>query len=260
MQAGELAIGFGVRVSRTVDVAKIAKACGFDWLFIDMEHGAFDLETAAQMSVAALDAGVTPIVRVPGHEHYHATRVLDSGGMGIVVPHVDTPEQAHRVAENCRFPPLGRRSVAGVLPQLGYESMPTAEIMRRANEITLLVVMLETEEAIANADAIAATPGIDVVLIGTSDLSAEMGIAGQFTHARVEAAYAKTIAATRKHGKFAGMGGIYDHAIMSKYIGMGAQFILGGADLSFLMAGARDRAKFVRSLDAAAAKKGAAAS
>ncbi|HKC44523.1 MAG TPA: aldolase/citrate lyase family protein, partial [Burkholderiales bacterium] len=94
LAAGGLAIGLGLRLARTVDIATIAKACDYDWLFIDMEHGSLDVDRAAQIAVAALAVGVTPIARVPGPEHYHASRLLDAGAQGIVVPHVDTAAQA----------------------------------------------------------------------------------------------------------------------------------------------------------------------
>ena len=105
--------------------------------------------------------------------------------------------------------------------------------------------MLETPAAIANADAIAAVPGIDVLLIGTSDLTMEMGIPGQLQHPDVVAAYETVIAACNKHGKWAGMGGVYVEEPMRRYIGMGARMVLSGNDLSLLMAAATQRAKFV---------------
>ena len=115
LEAGELAIGVGLRQARTVDIGKAMKTCGFDWLFIDMEHNAMDVDMAVQISVAAQDAGITPIVRVPGYQHFHATRVLDGGAQGIVVPHVDTVEVAAQMVANTKYPPLGQRSVTGAL-------------------------------------------------------------------------------------------------------------------------------------------------
>jgi 2-keto-3-deoxy-L-rhamnonate aldolase RhmA len=248
LAAGELALGMGLRQARTVDTAMIAKTCDFDWLFIDMEHSAMDVDTAAQLAVAGLGAGVTPLIRVPGHEHHHATRLLDAGAQGVVVPHVDTVEEAERVVSYCKYPPLGHRSVAGAQPQLGFRAMPVAEATRLVNEEILVVVMLETPLAISNAEAIAAVKGVDVLLIGTNDLCAEMGIPGQFTDARVEAAYKTVIEACRAHGKHPGMGGVYEPALLQKYIGMGMRFILSGSDIAFMMAGARERTGFLRAL------------
>jgi 2-keto-3-deoxy-L-rhamnonate aldolase RhmA len=213
-----------------------------------MEHSSINLDTAAQIAMASLPLGITPIVRVPGKEHHHASRILDAGAQGIVVPHVDTVAEAERAVAYCKYPPVGHRSVMGALPQFAYGSVPVGEATSSANNETLVIVMLETPSAIANAEAIAAVPGLDVVLIGTNDLCAEMGIPGQFADTKVEDAYRTVVAACRKHGKHPGMGGVYEPALMEKYIGYGMRFILSGGDLSFLMAGARERANFLRGL------------
>ena len=250
LRDGKLALGMGLRQARTVDIATIAGTCGFDWLFIDTEHNSMSVDTACQIAMAAIATGVTPLVRVPGHEHHHCARALDNGALGVVVPHVDTPAQAKAVADACRYPPVGKRSIAGNMPALGFAALPVGEATARMNEENLVVVMLETPQAIDNADAIAAVPGIDVLLIGTNDLCAEMGIHGDFGNPRVPAAYEKVIAACKKHGKFPGMGGVYDPALMKKYVAMGMRFILSGNDLAFLMAAAKERATMLRALEA----------
>ena len=145
LRSGELSIGIGLRQARTVDIGKAMKTAGFDWLFIDMEHNAMDVDIAVQISVAAQDAGIAPIVRVPGHEHYHATRVMDGGAQGIVVPHVDDAETAARIASNCRYPPVGHRSITGALPQLNFQAHPLKEATEAINRETLVVVMLPTQ-------------------------------------------------------------------------------------------------------------------
>lgn len=249
LAAGKLALGFGVLQSRKVDIAKIAKTCGYDWLFVDLEHSSMDLDTASQICVAALDMGVTPLVRVPGHEHFHAARILDNGAMGIVVPHVDTVEEARAAVDHVKFPPIGHRSMTGGLSQLGFASLGVAEQPKVMNEQTMVVIMLETPTAIENADAIAAIEGVDVMLIGTNDLAAEMGIPGQFGHERIEAAYDTALAAAKKHGKHVGLGGIYDEALVTKFVEKGVRFILGGADLGFMMSAASARSAFLRGLE-----------
>jgi 2-keto-3-deoxy-L-rhamnonate aldolase RhmA len=248
LAAGKLALGLGLRNLRTADAALVAKTAGFDWLFIDMEHGSYDLDVVCQMSVAALSTGVTPIVRVPGHEHFHCARVLDGGAMGVVVPHVDSAEQARHVVRSCKFPPVGHRSMTGALPQLGFASASPAEIATRVNALTLVVVMIETPAAVENAEAIAAVEGVDVLLIGTNDLCAEMGIHGQFGDDRVVAAYRRVIAAATAHGKSAGMGGVYDEVLAKRYIEMGARFVLAGNDLALLVTAGRQRSDFLRAL------------
>lgn len=248
LEAGELALGVGLRNARTVDVAKAMRTAGFDWLFIDLEHNTMNVDTAAQIAVAAQDAGITPLVRVPGFAHHHATRVLDGGAQGIVVPHVDDAAMAARMVENVRYPPLGRRSLTGALPQLDFATHPVVDTVRAIEQATLLVLMLESPGAIARVDEIAAVEGFDALLIGTNDLTMEMGIPGQLEHPDVIEAYRRVIAACRKHGKHPGMGGVYQPAMMARYVEMGMRLILAGNDHAFLMAGARAQAQAVRGL------------
>lgn len=246
LQKGELAIGIGLRQARTVDIAPIMVEAGYDWLFIDLEHNSMTLDMAVQISVAANAAGISPIVRVPNGQYDMATRALDGGAFGIVMPHVDTAEEARMVADRLKYPPVGHRSAAGAMPQLGFASLPIGEASKLVNDNMLVIVMLETPTAIANAEAIAAVPRIDVLLIGTNDLTMEMGLPGQITHPDVAKAYETAAAGCKKHGKWLGMGGVYTDEGMSKYVGLGARFILGGNDLPLLVQAASARAQFLR--------------
>jgi 4-hydroxy-2-oxoheptanedioate aldolase len=246
LDAGELALGIILRQARTVDIAPAMKACGYDWLFLDLEHNSMDLDTAVQIAVAGLGAGIAPVARVPAGQLWMATRFLDGGGLGIVVPHVDTPEEAHRIAQALRYPPIGHRSVAGGLPHFAYERVGLAETCSAINAATLVVVMLETPTAIANAAAIAAVPGIDSLLIGTNDLAMELGIPGGFGDERIVAAYQTVCDACKAHGKAAGVGGIADEALLRRYIGIGVRLVLPGSDLAFLMKAAGESAAAMR--------------
>jgi 4-hydroxy-2-oxoheptanedioate aldolase len=190
LDQGQLSLGVGVRMTRSVEIAKAMAVAGFDWLFLDMEHGVMSLEACAQISTAALDGGIGP--------HY------------------------------------------------GLRSASSGEAASALNAANLTVVMLETPTAIANAEEIAAVPGVDVLLIGTNNLCAEMGIHGDFGNERVADACRTMIAAARKHGKFPGMTGVYNETIMPRYIEMGARFILSGQDGAFVMAGATQRTGFLR--------------
>ena len=248
LEAGELAIGVGLRMTRVVEVGKMMKTAGYDWLFIDMEHNSMSIDDAAQISVAAQSAGITPIVRVPGFQHFHASRVLDTGAQGIVVPHVDDIQTAKNMVENVKYPPIGKRSITGSLPQLDFVPTPVDEATKAINDATLLIVMLETEEAVENAEAMAAIDGIDALLFGTNDLTIEMGIPGQMGHPRVVKHYETAAAACKKHSKFLGMGGIYDPAVMKDYVAMGARLILAGNDFPFLMKAAKEQADIVRGM------------
>ena len=243
----ELCLGVGLRQSRTVDIGKIMASSGYDWLFIDMEHNSMDIDTASQISVAAQDAGITPIVRVPDFAHHHATRVLDCGAMGVVFPHVENADIAKKLVSYCLYPPKGHRSMTGVLPQLDFKQQPIADVASTINKNMLIVIMLESPEAIDNVDSIAAIEGVDVVLIGTNDLCMEMGIPGDYSNSKVKDAYIKVIETCKKYGKTPGMGGVYNEELMSEYINMGMKFILSGSDLSFMMQSALQRSNKLRS-------------
>jgi 2-keto-3-deoxy-L-rhamnonate aldolase RhmA len=250
LEKGELSLGCGVRLTRSIEIGVAMHSAGFDWLFIDCEHGTMSLDAAAQIAVAALGAGIAPIVRVPNGEYSMATRVLDNGALGIVMPHVDTAEEAAEVVEKLKYPPVGHRSMGGIGPHYSLRTAKSAEAASALNAANLTVVMLETPTAIANADSIAAVAGVDVLLIGTNDLCAEMGIHGDFGNARVTEAYQAMIAACKRHGKFPGMAGIYNEELMARYIGLGARFILSGNDAAFLTASATARVGALRKMHA----------
>jgi len=193
-------------------------------------------------------AGHWPVWQTALSNPSFAKYAEDCGAQGIVVPHVDDVATAEQMAMNCRYPPLGKRSVTGVLPQLDFAPHPIGDMAKAVDAATLLVIMLETPQAIANADAIAAIPGVDVLLIGTNDLCMEMGIPGQVDHPDVQAAYRTVVEACDKHGKHAGMGGVYKPEQMKPYLDMGVRMVLTGSDLGFLIAGAKGQATAVRNL------------
>lgn len=250
LAAGELSIGFGVHHLRGSAVGMLAAASGYDWLFIDMEHGAMSVHEATQIAIAALGQGITPIVRCCKDALFEGTRALDNGAMGVVVPHVDTADEARAVAAAYRFPPEGTRSWGGPPFAYGFRPPETAAAQAELNRDILVACMIETPEAVANAAAIAAVPGVDVLLIGTSDLTASLGIAGQIGHPKVWAAYEAVGAACAGAGKVLGMGGVYDETHASAYIKLGARFLLGGSDHNLLLAGASARSAFLRRLPA----------
>ena len=206
LAAGELVLCMNLRLARSVDIAMVAKAGGYDALYVDMEHSPYSIETTSTICAAALGVGITPLVRVPSHDAHWSSRVLDGGAQGVIVPHVDNRAEAEAVIRHCRFPPLGRRSVMGLGPALGYVAAPLGELNDRLNSETALIVMLETAEGIESAAAIAALPGIDVLLIGSGDLTTDYGIPGQVDHPRLRAAYERVAEACRAHGEVLGVG------------------------------------------------------
>jgi 2-keto-3-deoxy-L-rhamnonate aldolase RhmA len=139
LEKGEMSLGVGIRTARTVDIAKMMKTAGYDWLFIDLEHGPMSIDFATTLAVAALDTGISPIVRVPFMQHSMATRVLDNGALGIVMPHVDTPEQAREIVDHLKYPPIGHRSLAGSQAIFDFKRIPIAEMIEAANAALLVI-------------------------------------------------------------------------------------------------------------------------
>ncbi len=240
LAAGELVLCMGVNQMRTPNIALIAASCGFDAVYIDLEHNPTSLETAAAVSIAALAVGITPIARVSSHDPHDATRILDSGAQGVMVPHVNNAAEARAVVAACLYAPLGHRSAFGSGPALGYAAKPQAEVCRILNDETLLMAMIETPEAVANADAIAAVEGIDVLHIGASDLSTEMGIPGQYKSERMRAAFETVAKAAKTHGKAMGVGGVReDFEFQSWLFGIGVRYLTGGSDVGYILSAGR---------------------
>jgi 2-keto-3-deoxy-L-rhamnonate aldolase RhmA len=249
LAAGKLVLCMGLRQARSPDIALIAAECGFDAVYADMQHSPLSLETVSAICVGALGQGITPLVRPPSHAGDAISRALDGGAQGIIVPNVNDAAQARAVVEHARFPPLGHRSVMGPSPALGYRTLPLGEINQTLNAETLIVVMLETPEGIANADAIAAVPGVDLLLIGSNDLCTELGIPGQLRHPKLREAYEAVVQACRKRGKTLGVGGIRgDLELQRDLVQLGARFIIAGSDTAYLAAAARKDVEALRGL------------
>src|ERR1700753_2032415 len=133
LEQGQLSLGVGIRTTPRWEVAKMMATAGFDWLFLDMEHGTMSLDACAQISAAALDAGIAPIARVPNGQYSIATRALDNGALGIVVPHVDTAAEAREVVEKLKYPPIGHRSMGGIGPHYGLRNASVGDASKALN-------------------------------------------------------------------------------------------------------------------------------
>jgi 4-hydroxy-2-oxoheptanedioate aldolase len=226
----------------------MAAACGFDAIYVDLEHTSISLETASMLCTASLGFGLLPLVRVPSHDPQYMTRAIDTGALGVIVPHVDTRVQAQHIVATCKFPPLGHRSIVGSNATTHYRPMKATEFVEFSNRNTLLAAMLETPDAIANAAEIAAVSGLDMVLIGSHDLSGEMGILGQFQHSRFGEAIATAANACRAYGKILGIAGIRDPELLAGFVAQGVRFISAGNDAGFFMEAAQAQVNRLRTL------------
>jgi 2-keto-3-deoxy-L-rhamnonate aldolase RhmA len=245
----EVVLSMIVRLVRTVEIAGIARTAGFDSIYVDMEHSSFSLDTTGQICMAALAVGITPFVRVPSIAPECISRVLDGGALGVIAPHIQSPRDAARIVRAAKFPPLGDRSFAGALPHFQFRTFPGAEIFEALNEATMVIVMIESAEALAAVDEIAAVDGVDLLFIGTNDLCSSLGIPGQLDHELVRDAYVRGIEACRRYGKHLGVGGLSAHPKLARdFVKLGARYVSTGTDLSFLLSAATAKAKQLRHL------------
>jgi 4-hydroxy-2-oxoheptanedioate aldolase len=245
----EVVSSMTVRLCRSIEIARIAATAGFDTIYVDVEHNTLSIDAVCQICVSAMQCGITPLVRVPANSPEFICRLLDGGAMGVIAPHVRSAEEAREVVRFAKFTPQGERGAGGALPHYHYRSFPSAAVNQAMNDATMVVVMMETVAALEHVEEIAAVDGVDLMLVGTNDLCNEMGISGQFDHPNVRDAYLRSIAACRKHGKHVGVGGLASRPdLMAEYVGQGARYVSTGTDLSFLLAAAADKAKFVREI------------
>lgn len=246
---GEVASSLTVRLVRGIEIVRIAKTAGFDSLYVDLEHSSLSVDATGQICLAALEAGIAPFVRVPAKTPEYISRSLDGGALGIIAPDVRSAEEARAVVAAAKYAPIGRRGAAGGLPHLQYRSFPAAEANAAINDATMVIVQFESAAAVEQAEAIVAVEGVDMVLIGTNDLLADIGLPGQFDHPAVRAAYERTIAACRKHGKHAGVGGLSSKPkLVAEFVAMGARYVSTGTDTAFLLEEATRRAKQVKDI------------
>jgi 2-keto-3-deoxy-L-rhamnonate aldolase RhmA len=247
LRAGEPTFMLGIRGSRTPDVVRIAAATGHHAVLIDLEHSAMSIDVAAQLCAAAGDLGLTPFVRIPERDYGSIGRLLDGGAQGIVAPRVETASEAQTISRACRFPPRGQRSQITTVPQLGMRPTPAASSNPALDAQTIVQILLETPEGIANADAIARIDGVDMLAIGANDLTAELGAPGAYEHPAVRDAVASAADACRRNGKLLMLGGVGDRSVVASLSALGAcPLVLTGMDTELLFTAARSRVESLR--------------
>lgn len=233
LQRGEPTFGTWLSLGNLY-AARLLARMGWDWLTLDLEHSPIDLEQAAAILGAVADAGGVPLVRVPEGSHAWIKRVLDAGAMGIVVPMVDTVEQAQAVIAAAKYPPQGNRSAGGGWHALNFAAAPS-EYYTAANEQVLVVLQIESPRGVAQAEAIARLPGCDAILVGPADLRFQMRASdGTFpTPEQHEALVQQVIAAGRAAGTPTGIH-IMDPQVARQRAAQGMQFLAVASDLRLM--------------------------
>jgi 4-hydroxy-2-oxoheptanedioate aldolase len=249
LKRGEVVSSVTVRLVRTIEIALMAKTAGFDSIYVDMEHNSFSIAECGQICMAATAIGIAPFVRVPSNTPDWISRVLDAGAMGVIAPHIGSAAEAKAVVSAAKFPPLGERSAAGALPHMQYRSLPPAQANPTMNEATMVIVQFENAASVEAAEEIMAVDGVDMVMIGSNDLLADMGLTGQYDHPKLRAAYQRSIDVCNKLGKFVGVGGLSSRAdLVAEFVQMGARYVSTGTDTQFLLGALTAKAKQVKDL------------
>ena len=185
LKAGRLQLGTGYWQLRSPEIARLLAAAGFDWAFVDTEHGGFDLETVQDICRVSRLAGLSPIVRVGDLQYPLVARSLDCGADGIIFPRVEEPEVLARAVSWTKFPPVGIRGFGLSLHQLDYEALSFPNVIEHMNQNSLVVFQIETRRAFEAREELLSVPGVDAVLIGPADLSISLGFPGEFEHPRM---------------------------------------------------------------------------
>jgi len=236
LAAGKPVIGM-VLTQETPDVAAFAAASGFDFLWIEMEHSPISLQALHAIVLATRGLKAIPIARVPNTEAWLAKRVLDSGVLGVIFPFVNSPDLAREAAAACRYPPAGVRGSGADFASFRW---PVPENYFDWSDRNILsVAMIEHIDAINHIEEIAATKGLDVLFVGTSDLSFSMGLRGDQNHPEVEKAVTKVLETAKRHGKYVGRPArSYDE--ISRHSKAGYQFLMSETDIALMRTGAKN--------------------
>ena len=235
---GEPSIGTWLSVP-SPEVAEYVSKLGFDWLVVDSEHNPVDIRTLAQMFAAMSSSSTAPMVRIPWNDPQNFKRVLDAGAWGIVVPMVNSREEAELAVEATRYHPLGKRSVGGGRHAVSWGTT-ASDYYRHANDEVLLVLQIEHIDGVENADEIFSVPGFDACFIGPNDLGASMGLGLgvplESDHPRMIEAVAHIRETAKKHGIAPGIH-CSSGAAINQRIAEGFQFCAMASELRYMLAG-----------------------
>lgn len=231
LRGGETTFGGWITVANPM-VAEIMAGAGFDWVFIDTEHGGFSNEGLQTCLVAFNGSPTVPMVRVAWNDAVLIKQVLDMGAEGILIPMVSSPAEARAAVSACKYPPEGTR---GFGPRRASDyGRNTDAYVTQANESVIVTVQIEHVNGVAQIDEILDTPGIDVACLGPTDLSGSAGVLRQFDHPVVVGGMTKVINAARARQMPASIGITFDDKQMQRWYSAGANFIFCGDDVTLL--------------------------
>jgi 4-hydroxy-2-oxoheptanedioate aldolase len=251
IRAGEAVFGT-ICAFPSPEVVEVIGVAGYDCVLLDLEHGPLDVETVQAMGRACRATGTVPLARVPDANPKMILRMLDSGCLGVMIPQVETPQQAADVVAACRYPPAGRRSLAGNTVAARWGTVAAADHVAASNEAVLSIVQIETRRGYDAVEAIARTPGLDMLFIGPNDLSTSLGHPGEMRHPEVQEAIRRILRAAKDAETMSGILAL-DAQDIETYRPQGASLFLDSAPRTLLRAAQTQ----VNGLREAAARSGA---
>ncbi|HVO99739.1 MAG TPA: aldolase/citrate lyase family protein [Bryobacteraceae bacterium] len=235
LEAGESVLGVTI-TTPNIESAALCATLGFDFLWVEMEHSPITQETLRAIVLATRSLPAAVFARVPAIELWTAKRVMDQGVSGVIFPFASTPDKARTAAAACRYPPLGKRGSGAGLAMTTWPDR--GDYYDSADRNMMTIVVIEEAQAVENIEEIAAAPGIDVLFIGTSDLSFSLGLRGRQNEPLLEEAIAKIVAAAKRHGKYLGRPA-GSPELVAKYREQGFQFFQSQTELGLMRLGAK---------------------
>ena len=233
LNEGKTVVGTMTTEFRNPEVARVLAAAGFDFLLIDNEHSAYSLETVNDMIRAAKPTGLVPIVRVPEAEYYLIARRLDIGAQGVMIPRVETRETVELVVRSVKYPPMGARGYGVRVIHTDHEKVSIKEAIEHFNEDTLVVIQIENKTAIDHIDELMSVEGVDVGLIGPSDLSISLGVPGEPNHPRMIEYIEKMVEGCIRNGVAPGIH-IPDMDALRRWSAKGMRFLAYSNEIGLL--------------------------
>lgn len=203
--AGQPVVGTMIQEVGTPFIVHALANAGFDFVYVDMEHGRFDLETVASLIQTIRLTNMVPLVRVPDNQYHLIARVMDAGAQGVMIPRVETREQAALAVQRVRYPPIGKRGLAVTRGHNDYKRQDALTFSEEANRENLVIVQIESKAAVDSIDEIITVPGVDVALIGPADLSLSLGISMKMDDPTMLEAIGKVVAACKQHNIITGL-------------------------------------------------------
>lgn len=238
LKEGKPQFGTSYGILRSPDVARILRAAGFHWAFIDTEHGDYGIETVYDVCRVSNEVGLCPVVRVADLQYSLVARALDCGGMGIIFPRVESVELLEKAVSWTKFPPEGIRGFGLTPLHVDFEPVSIAQIAEHKNENTLVVLQIETQRAVEMRDELLSVKGIDAVMVGPVDLSISLGVPGEFQHPKMIDAMEKIRDSCLAHGVAPGTQ-TRNAALSRFWRDNGMLFIGCGSEVAFLLEGAK---------------------